>query len=102
MRPGAIIPDAGTLPRTRLRQLLPEPKLVEISFAGSRGIECSVAGRHWSRSPGDRILLIREGDPCRIENAEGKSPAHLFRPFALPEGITFLRGEVVAIRDCAT
>jgi ATP-dependent DNA helicase RecQ len=90
-------PDTADLPRARLRYMPPDPKLVDLSFAGRlRSSDPSLAAIAAAR-PGDPIHLIRDGDRWRIENAKGQTLARLSRAFAPPEGTTFLRGEVAAI-----
>jgi len=92
-----VTPDAAALPRARLRYVPPDPKLVDLSFAGRlRPGDPSLAAIAVAR-PGDPVHLIRDGDRWRIENAQGQTLARLSRAFAPPEGTTFLRGEVAAI-----
>jgi ATP-dependent DNA helicase RecQ len=92
-----VTPEATSLPRARLRYTPPDPKLVDLSFAGRlRHGDPSLAAIAASR-PGDPVQLIRDGDRWRIENAQGQTLARLSRAFVPPEGTTFLRGEVSAI-----
>ena len=92
-----VTPDAAALPRARLRYLPPDPKLVDLSFAGRlRPGDPTLAAIAAAR-PGDPVHLIRDGDRWRIDNAQGQTLARLARAFAPPEGTTFLRGEVAAI-----
>jgi len=92
-----VTPDTAALPRARLRYLPPDPKLVDLSFAGRlRPGDPSLAAIAAART-GDTVHLIRDGDRWRMENAQGQTLARLSRAFAPPEGTTFLRGEVAAI-----
>jgi ATP-dependent DNA helicase RecQ len=92
-----VAPDIAALPRARLRYMPPDPKLVDLSFAGRlRPGDPSLAAIAAAR-PGDAVQLIREGDRWRIDNAAGQTLARLSRAFAPPEGTTFLRGTVAAI-----
>jgi ATP-dependent DNA helicase RecQ len=92
-----VTPDTATLPHVRLRYIPPDPKLVDLSFAGRlRPGDPSLAAIAAAR-PGDPVHLIRDGDRWRIDNAQGQTLARLSRAFAPPEGTTFLRGEVAAI-----
>ena len=92
-----FLPDIAALPRTRLRYVPPDPKLVDLSFAGR------LADTHPSHAaiaaarPGDPVQLIRDGDRWQIDNAAGQTLARLSRAFTSPDGTTFLRGEVAAI-----
>lgn len=75
----------------------PDPKLVDLSFAGRlRPGDPSLAAIAAARS-GDPVHLIRYGDRWRIDSAQGQTLARLSRAFAPPESTTFLRGEVAAI-----
>lgn len=83
--------------RARLRYAPPDPKLVDLSFAGrlklgDPSLKAIAAARH-----GDAVQLIRDGDHWRIDNARGQTLARLSHAFAPPEGASFLRGEVAAI-----
>jgi ATP-dependent DNA helicase RecQ len=92
-----VTPDTAALPHARLRYVPPDPKLVDLSFAGRlRFGDPSQAGIAAAR-PGDPVHLIRDGDRWRIDNAQGQTIARLSRAFAPPEGTSFLRGEVAAI-----
>ena len=95
--PCRITPDTAALPRARLRYVPPDPKLVDLSFAGrlkaSDPSLKAIAAAH----PGDPVHLIRDGNRWRIDNAQGQTLARLSRAFAPPDGTTFLRGEVAAI-----
>jgi ATP-dependent DNA helicase RecQ len=95
--PRRITPDTAALPRARLRYVPPDPKLVDLSFAGrlwpgDPSLSAIAAAR-----PGDTVHLTRDGDRWRIDNAQGQTLARLSRAFAPPDGTTFLRGEVAAI-----
>ena len=95
--PRRITPDTTALPRARLRYVPPDPKLVDLSFAGrlkpgDPSLKAIAAAR-----PGDPVHLIRDGDRWRIDNAQGQTLARLSRAFAPPDGTTFLRGDVAAI-----
>jgi ATP-dependent DNA helicase RecQ len=92
-----VTPETAALPRTRLRYVPPDPKLVDLSFAGRlRPADPSLAAIAAAR-PGDPAHLVRDGDRWRIDDARGQTLARLSRAFAPPEGTTFLRGEVAAI-----
>jgi ATP-dependent DNA helicase RecQ len=95
--PRRVTPDTATLPRARLRYLPPDPKLVDLSYAGRLKPGHPALAAIAAASPGDPVQLIRDGDRWRIENTQGQTIARLSRAFAPPEGTTFLRGEVSAI-----
>ncbi len=95
--PRRVTPDAAALPRARLRYVPPDPRLVDLSFAGRlRDGDPALAAIAAAR-PGDPVQLIRDGDRWRIDTAQGRTLARLSRAFAPPEGATFLRGEVAAV-----
>ena len=95
--PRRVTPDTEALPRARQRYIPPDPKLVDLSFAGRlpQG-QLSLAAIAEARS-GDPVTLIREGERWRIDDAQGRTLARLSRAFTPPEGTTFLRGEVAAV-----
>jgi ATP-dependent DNA helicase RecQ len=95
--PRRVTPDTAALPRARLRYLPPDPKLVDLSYAGRLKPGHPALSAIASANPGDPIHLIRDGDRWRIENTQGQTLARLSRAFTPPEGTTFLRGEVAAI-----
>ena len=103
VRPGDAVlsrrvsPDTASLPRARLRYVPPDPKLVDLSFAGRlRAGDPSLAAIAAAR-PGDPVSLIRDGDRWRIDNAQGVPLVRLSRAFTPPDGTTFSRAEVAAI-----
>jgi len=92
----SVTTDAAALPRCRLRYVPPDPRKVDLSFAGRlRPGDPSLAAIATTR-PGDPVQLIRYGDRWRIDDAQGQTLARLSRTFVPPEG-KFLRGEVAAI-----
>ena len=92
-----VTPDTAALPRARLRYVPPDPKLVDLSFAGRLKLDDPSLKAIAAAHPGDAVHLIRDGDRWRIDNAQGQTLARLSRAFAPPDGTTFLRGEVAAI-----
>ncbi len=95
--PRRITSDIAALPRARLRYVPPDPKLVDLSFAGRlKAGDPSLAAIADAR-PGDAVRLIRDGDRWRIDNAQGHTLGRLSRAFAPPDGTTFLRGELTTI-----
>ena len=95
--PRRVRPDTAALPRARLRYLPPDPKLVDLSFAGRLKSGDPSLAAIAAASPGDAVHLIFDGDRWRIDNARGETLTRLSRAFAPPEATTFLRGEVAAI-----
>ena len=95
--PRSLKPDTASLPRARLRYVPPDPKLVDLSFAGRlpEGHPSLVAIA--AARPGDPVTLLRDGERWQVLDAQGRTLARLFRAFTQPEGTTFLRGEVAAV-----
>jgi ATP-dependent DNA helicase RecQ len=92
-----VTPDTAALPRACLRYLPPDPKLVDLSYAGRLKPGHPALAAIAAANPGDPVHLIRDGVRWRIENTQGQTLARLSRAFTPPEGGTFLRGEVSAI-----
>jgi ATP-dependent DNA helicase RecQ len=89
--------DATALPRARHRYVPPDPKLVDLSFAGrlkpgNPSLTAIAAAR-----PGDPVHLSCDGDRWRIDNAQGLPLVRMSRAFSPPEGAAFLHGEVAAV-----
>ena len=95
--PRSVMPDIAALPRARLRYVPPDPKLVDLSFAGRlpEG-HLSLAAIATAR-PGDPVTLFRDGERWQVRDGQGRPLARLSRAFTQPEGTTFLRGEVAAV-----
>jgi ATP-dependent DNA helicase RecQ len=92
-----VTPDIAALPRARLRYVPPDPKLVDLSFAGRLTASHPSLAAIAAARPGDPVTLIRDGDRWLIEDGQGRTLARLSRAYTEPEGTTFLRGEVAAI-----
>ena len=95
--PRRVTPEVAALPRARLRYVPPDPKLVDLSFAGRlpHG-QLSLAAIAKAR-PDDPVTLLRDGERWLVRDREGRTLARLSRAFTPPEGTTFLRGEVAAV-----
>jgi ATP-dependent DNA helicase RecQ len=92
-----VTPDTFALPQARLRYVPPDPKWVDLSFAGRlRDGHPSLTAIAEARA-GDPVTLLGEGARWQICDGQGHVLARLSRAFAPPEGAKFLRGEVAAI-----
>ena len=89
--------ETAALPYAGLRYVPPDPKLVDLSYAGRLKLGDPSLTAIASARPGDPVHLIRDGERWRIDSAEGKILARMSRAFSPPEGTIFLRGEVSAI-----
>jgi ATP-dependent DNA helicase RecQ len=95
--PRRVSPDTASLPRTRLKYVPPDPKLVDLSFAGRlKAGNPSLAAISAAR-PGDPVSLTRDGDRWRVDNAQGVPLVRMSRAFSPPGGASFKSGEVSAI-----
>jgi ATP-dependent DNA helicase RecQ len=93
----SLRPDISVLPRARLRYMPPDPKLVDLSFAGRLPTGHPALVAIADARPGDPVTLFRDGARWQVRDAQGRTLAHLSRAFIPPEGTTFLRGEVAAV-----
>ena len=92
-----ITADTAALPGAQLRYMRPDPKLVDLSFAGRLKTGHPSLAAIAAARPGDPVHLIRDGGRWRIENAEGATLTRRSRAFSPPNGATYLHGEVSAI-----
>ncbi len=75
----------------------PDPKLVNLSFAGRlKPGHPSLPAIAASRA-GDPVHLTHDRDRWQIENAPGQTLTRLSSAFTPPEGNTFQRGEIAAV-----
>ncbi|WP_416236531.1 RecQ family ATP-dependent DNA helicase [Pseudorhodobacter sp.] len=95
--PRTVRPDVSALPQTRLRYVSPDPKLVDLSFAGRLPKGYPTLASIAAAQPGDPVTLFRDGERWEIRDAQGRTLTRLSRAFSPPEGATFLRGEVAAV-----
>jgi ATP-dependent DNA helicase RecQ len=95
--PRRVVPETAALPRARLRYVPPDPKLVDLSFAGRLKAGHPALAAIAESRPGDPVSLTRDGDRWRIDDARGVPLLRMSRAFAPPEGATFLRGAVSAV-----
>lgn len=95
--PRTLRPDVSALPQTRLRYVSPDPKLVDLSFAGRLAEGHPTLTSIAAARPGDLVTLLRDGDRWEILDAKGLTLIRLSRAFSPPEGATFLSGEVAAV-----
>ena len=93
----SLKPDTSVLPRARLRYVPPDPKLVDLSFAGRLPTGHPALGAIADARPGDPVTVFRDGERWQVRDAQGRTLARLSRAFTPPEGTTFLRGEVAAV-----
>jgi ATP-dependent DNA helicase RecQ len=103
VRPGDPIlrrrtnPDLAALPGLRLRYSAPDPRLVDLSFAGRlKPGHSSLAAISAARA-GDPVHLTRPRDRWQITDARGQTLGRMSARFAPPEGTRFLKGEIAAI-----
>lgn len=95
--PCRVTPDPGALPKSRLRYVAPEPKLVDLSFAGRLDAGHPSLGAIQSARIRAPVTLAHDHDRWLIRDVEGRLLARMSRSFVPPEGARFLRGEVAAI-----
>lgn len=92
-----ITPEIGTLPKSRLRYIMADPTLVDLSYAGR------LRDGHPSHSAiaeakaGDPVQLRCEGEKWLILDASNRILGRMSRSFRTPEGCKFMRGEIAAI-----
>jgi ATP-dependent DNA helicase RecQ len=95
--PRTVTSRADVLPQTRQHYVAPDPKLVDLSFAGRlRNGHPSLAAIGAAKV-GDPVSLAREGDRWLIRDAHGHTVGRMSRVFAPPNYALFARSTIGAI-----
>jgi ATP-dependent DNA helicase RecQ len=103
VRPGGPVlsrrvrPDLSAVPEAQRLHVAPDPRLVDLSFAGRLGSGHPAHAAIAALRPGDPLHLVRDAGRWLIENAAGQPIGRMSRAFTPPAGGTFLRGEVAAV-----
>ena len=90
-------PDTDMLAKSRLRYVMADPKLVDLSYAGR------LRDGHPSHSAiaearvGASVQLRCEGEKWLILDASNRILGRMSRSFRTPQGCKFMRGEIAAI-----
>lgn len=92
-----VRPDLATLPDSRNRYILPDPKLVDLSYAGRlRDGDTSLLAISQAKT-GDPVTLIRSGDRWEILDGKGRTLGRMSRAFEPPKDATFQSGNLAAM-----
>jgi ATP-dependent DNA helicase RecQ len=92
-----VNPRTENLPQIRKKYVSPDPKLVDLSFAGRLSDRNPALGAIAAAKPGDQVNLVREGERWFIRNTRGETLGRMSRAFRPPEHSAFLDGRVAAI-----
>lgn len=95
--PRRVMPDQSALPQSRLRYLSPDPRLVDLSFAGRLSSGHPSLDAICGARAGDPVVLSFERGRWHIQDTKGRPLARMSRAFVPPEGAAFVRGKVAAI-----
>ena len=95
--PRTVRPDLDALPRSRTRYIPPDPKLVDLSFAGRLANTNPALAAIAEAKIGDPVTLARDGVHWKISDRTGRNLGRMSRAFSPPEGTVYLRGEIAAI-----
>jgi ATP-dependent DNA helicase RecQ len=89
--------DQNVLPQTQLRYVPPDPRLVDLSFAGRLSdTNPSLVAISQARV-GDPVSLVWNGNRWRITDKADRILGTMSRSFAPPDNAAFLRGAIGAI-----
>ena len=92
-----VRPDAATGPQVRRTYISPDPKLVDLSFAGRlKAGDPSLAAIAAAR-PGDAVRLIHQGDRWQIADDRGRILGRMSRAFAALPTDAIVQAEVAAV-----
>ncbi|WP_371039310.1 RecQ family ATP-dependent DNA helicase [Rhodosalinus sp. FB01] len=92
-----VSPCTEDLPQIRKKYVSPDPKLVDLSFAGRLSDRNPALGAIAAAKPGDPVSLAREGERWLIRNSRGETLGRMSRAFRPPEHSAFLDARVAAI-----
>ena len=95
--PRRVRPDVSAAPGVHRHYVVPDPRMVDLSFAGRLksghpALDAIAAARQ-----GDPLRLVLNGDRWMIETETGTPVGRMSRAFAPPEGGTVIRAEVGAV-----
>jgi len=92
-----VASDASALPKSRLRYIAPDPRLVDLSFAGRLAGGHPSLGAIEAAQTGAPVTLVKDCERWLVRDVAGRVLARMSRGFHPPAGARFLRGEVGAI-----
>jgi ATP-dependent DNA helicase RecQ len=92
-----VSPDATQIPGGPRRFIVPNPKLVYLSYAGHLPDGHPSLAAIAAARVGDPVALRRARDRWLIIDRAGRTLGRMSRAFQPPEGMTLLKGEVAAI-----
>ncbi|MFV0384523.1 RecQ family ATP-dependent DNA helicase [Paracoccus sp. (in: a-proteobacteria)] len=92
-----VDPDSNVLKGRSEQYVMPDMKLVDLSWAGRLGEGSPSSGAIATCKVGDPVALIRNKGRWFIRDLAGNTLGRMSNAFAPPDGLTFLRGEIGAI-----
>ncbi len=90
-------PDCDALQGRSEQYVMPEMKLVDLSWAGRLGDGSLSLRAIAACEAGDPVTLIRNEGRWFIRDRDGNLLGRMSNAFSPPEGLTFLRGEIGAV-----
>lgn len=92
-----VAPDREAMMGRPLHYVMPDLKLVDLSWAGRLKEGHPALAAIEAARVGDPVTLVADGATWIIRNAKGQTLGRMARAYAAPEGLDFLRGEIGAI-----
>lgn len=92
-----VAPDCSALLGRSEQYVMPDMKLVDLSWAGRLGDGDPSLGAIATCEVGDPVALICNEGRWFIRDRDGNSLGRMSSAFSPPEGLTFLRGEIGAV-----
>ena len=93
----AADPDVTAVPEIHNRYIAPDPKLVDLSFAGRLAERNPSLDALATARPDDPVFLLRKEDRWIIQNLAGDTLGRMAAAFTPPDDSKFLYGHVAAI-----
>lgn len=92
-----VKPDTRTMPERTHHYVMPDLKLVDLSWAGRLRPGDPSLPAIAAAVVGEPVMLVRHDHHFLLRNASGQTLGRMSAAFSPPEGLTFLHGEVGAV-----
>ncbi len=92
-----VAPNAKAVPGGSRQYVVPDLKLVDLSYAGRLGDRNPSLGAIAAAKVGEAVSIVFEKGAWLLKDAEGQTLGRMSRNFAPPKGLTFQLGAIGAV-----